>query len=144
MLDNIISISVLAVYIIPAILYYFTQNPRELKAIAGAFGTVTISEGIKYLIIGTSNPRPKGARDCDIFCRDGLQESRPGMPSGHSAMAAFFAGYYFDETDNVWIKVGLIVFAVLVMYSRWSKRCHSLEQIMAGALFGLCASILIK
>jgi membrane-associated phospholipid phosphatase len=143
-LYDIISISVILVYIIPVIMYYYTGNIREIIAIIGAFATVTISEGIKYGIIGTRNPRPKGAEGCNLFCTDGLQEGRPGMPSGHSGLVGFFVGYYWNETTNKWVNIGLVIFAALVMYSRYIKKCHSIAQIVLGGLFGSGMSILVK
>ena len=143
-LYDIISISVILVYIIPVIMYYYTGNIREIIAIVGAFATVTISEGIKYGIIGCANPRPKGAEGCNLFCTDGLQEGRPGMPSGHSGLVGFFVGYYWNETTNKWVNIGLVIFAALVMYSRYIKKCHSIAQIILGGLFGSGMSILVK
>ena len=143
-LENIASISVTLVYIIPAILYYYSRNPREIIALVGAFGTGMLSEGIKHLIIGTRNPRPSGAYDCDLVCMNGLQEGKPGMPSGHAAVSTFFAAYYFNETSNIWIKLGLLVFAGSVMYSRYTKRCHTMQQVVAGCIFGLISCIIVK
>ena len=143
-LNNIISMSVILVYIIPGILYVYTQNTREIIAIIGAFGTNVLSEGIKYFIIGTRSPRPKGAEGCNLLCTDGIQEERPGMPSGHSALVGFFVGYYWNETSNQWSRPGLLLFAALVMYSRYAKRCHTMQQIILGGLFGLSMSIIIK
>lgn len=143
-LENAVSISVLFVYFIPTILYYYTRNPREIMALLGAFGTGLADEGIKHLIIGTRNPRPHGAYDCDLLCMNGLQEGKPGMPSGHAAVSTFFAAYYFNETSNTWIRIALVVFSVSVMYSRYTKRCHTIEQVIAGSIFGLMMSILVK
>lgn len=142
--NDIISMSVILVYIIPAIMYYYTGNIREIIAIIGAGTTVTISEGIKYGIIGTRNPRPKGAYDCNLLCTDGLQEGRPGMPSGHSALVGFFVGYYWDIATDKWLKIALVIFAALVMYSRYMKNCHSIEQIILGDLFGVGMSMIAK
>jgi membrane-associated phospholipid phosphatase len=123
--NDIISISVILVYIIPAIMYYYTGN-------------------IKYYIIGTRSPRPKGAEGCNLLCNDGLQEGKPGMPSGHSGTVTFFMGYYWNEIDNDLIKIGLLIYVALVMYSRYAKHCHSIGQIVAGGLFGLGMSMLVK
>ena len=143
-IQDYISMSILLVYIIPGIMYIYTHNPREIIAILGVFGSNMISESIKHLIIGTSSPRPKGAYDCNLLCTDGLQEGRPGMPSGHSGAVAFFVGYYWTETNNKWIKCALLLFASMIMYSRYIKRCHTIEQIIAGGLFGAGMSIIVK
>ena len=143
-IDDIISLSVLLVYIIPAILYVNTYNIRDLFAIIGITGSVAASEGIKYFVIKERSLRPIGATDCNLWCTDGNQEGRPGMPSGHSLMATFFAGYYFNEIDNIWIKIALVIFAIAVMISRYTKRCHSIEQIVIGCLLGLFMSQAIR
>jgi len=143
-IDNIITLSVLFVYIIPAILYVNTYNIRELFAIIGITGSVAASEGIKYFVIKERSTRPSGATDCNLWCTDGLQEGKPGMPSGHSLMATFFAGYYFNETDNIWIKCALVIFAIAIMISRYTKRCHSVEQIIVGSLLGLGMSQVVR
>ena len=143
-LEDLISLSVLLVYIIPGALYVYTGNVRDLIAIAGVVATGTLSEGIKHLIIGTRSPRPKGASGCDLLCNDGLQEGKPGMPSGHSATAAFFAGYYMEETTNPWIIGALVIFAASIMYSRYTKRCHSMEQIVTGGILGYAMSRLVR
>ena len=132
--------SILLVYIIPGIMYIYTHNPREIIAIVGVFGLNMISESIKHLIIGTSSPRPKGAYDCNLLCTDGLQEGRPGMPSGHSSQVVFFASFYYSQTKNPWIRSGLIIYALLVMYARYAKHCHTIPQIATGALLGFLMS----
>jgi len=144
MLQDIVSMSVALVYIIPAGLYFYTKNIREIIAIIGLLGTMLVSEGTKHTIIKESSPRPKGAYGCNLWCTDGNQEGRPGMPSGHSVMATFFAGYYFNETNIIWIKVILILFAASIMYSRYTKRCHSVEQIVVGGIVGLVMSQVVK
>jgi len=142
--NDIISMSIILVYIIPAIMYYYTGNIREIIAIIGTFGSNILSESIKYYIIGTRSPRPKGAEGCNLLCNDGLQEGKPGMPSGHSGTVTFFMGYYWNEIDNDLIKIGLLIYVALVMYSRYAKHCHSIGQIVAGGLFGLGMSMLVK
>jgi len=82
----------------------------------GAFGACALSETTKLHIIGNRNPRPMGASNCDLWCVDGDQGGKPGMPSGHSVQAAFFAGYYFNQTDSIYIKTALIAFPLAVMY----------------------------
>jgi membrane-associated phospholipid phosphatase len=143
MLEDIVSMSVLLVYIIPAGLYLYTKNTREIVALVGVLGTGLISEGIKYGIVKEYSVRPKGAHGCDMWCLHEYEEGKPGMPSGHSSMATFFAGYYFNESDS-WIQFALILFAISVMISRYTKRCHSIPQIVAGGLFGLAMSQLVK
>jgi len=143
-LENVVTTCVLLVYIIPTILYQYTGNPREIIAIIGAFGTGLISEGMKHLIVGMRSPRPDGARDCDLICSNGPQINKPGMPSGHSTLATFFSAYYFNETNNIWIKLALIIFGLSIMYSRYTKRCHTAEQAIAGGIFGTTMGLLAR
>ena len=143
-IQDYISMSILLVYIIPSIMYIYTHNPREIIAILGVFGSNMISESIKHLIIGTSSPRPKGAYDCNLLCTDGLQEGRPGMPSGHSTDVSFFAGYYWQQTNNIIIRSLLVMYAGIIMLSRYLKKCHTINQIIGGTIFGLSSSILVN
>jgi hypothetical protein len=138
--QDIVSMSVLLVYIIPAFLYMQTENMKHLYAIVGAFGASVISETTKLHIIGDRNPRPIGAKNCDLWCIDGRQDGKPGMPSGHSVQAAFFASYYFNQTDNLYIKATLIIFALSVAFSRYTKRCHTMPQVIAGCILGFILS----
>lgn len=140
-LMNTISMSVGLLYIIPVILYYVTGNIIHLKAFLGVTGTTIISETIKYFFIGKASPRPHGATDCNMLCNDGNQSGRPGMPSSHSASVAFFYGFYAQQpSTNPVISNLLLGYALLVMLSRYIKRCHSLSQIVVGATLGLSLS----
>lgn len=139
-LEDAISMSVGLLVIIPLILYAYTGNSVHIKALFGLLGTTGLSEGLKYNIIRNWSPRPKGARNCNLFCNDGNQQGRPGMPSSHSAEVAFFASFYSQYTTNNYLRAGLFLYAVLVMLSRYTKRCHSLSQITVGTLIGLVMS----
>lgn len=107
-------------------------------------GTLGVSHMLKVDIVKEASPRPKGACDCDLLCMDGNQEGKPGMPSGHSSAAAFFSAFYYQQTSNPWIKVSLILYTILVMTSRYLKKCHSLSQIAAGGLIGLLMNYLVQ
>ena len=138
-----ISMSAGLLYGIPLVLYYFTGDATQLKALVGMIGTTALSEGIKKFIIKDANPRPQGALNCNLLCNDGNQSGRPGMPSSHSAQVAFFTGFYIQIIDNRFIKILLIVYAAAVMLSRYLKRCHTINQIVVGATFGLILSYLV-
>lgn len=138
---NIISMSTGLLYIIPLIIYYITGNIIHFKAFLGVSGTTIISETIKYFFIGKKSPRPNGATDCNMLCNDGNQSGKPGMPSSHSASVAFFYGFYAQQsTINPIIQNILLGYTLLVMMSRYIKRCHSLSQIIVGAILGLSLS----
>jgi len=139
-IQDIISMSIGLLYIIPLFLYYITGNRLHFTGFLGLASTTIITEGIKYFLIKERSPRPKGAKNCDLLCQDGNQEGRPGMPSTHSANVAYFAGFYIQQTDNIFIKIGLVLYAALVMLSRYLKRCHTINQIAVGSLLGLVLS----
>lgn len=141
-IQNAISMSVGILYIIPIILYFLTKQSIHIKGWVGLLGTLGLSEMLKSDFIKESNPRPRGARDCNLFCNNGDQSGRPGMPSGHSSTVAYFTSFYYQQTSNPWIKCGLIAYAGLVMLSRYLKRCHSLQQIAAGTVLGIAMSTL--
>jgi membrane-associated phospholipid phosphatase len=141
---NAISFSVVFLYLVPIVLFLYTQNLQDILGLVGLVGTTGLSEFLKHYVIKEESPRPSGATDCNLLCNDGNQEGRPGMPSSHSAEVAFFAGYYWDQVRHPILQVALVVYAVLVMTSRYLKRCHTLEQIGAGTLLGLTLSALLK
>jgi membrane-associated phospholipid phosphatase len=140
---DILSLSIIFIYIIPLILYIITYNIIHMWAFLGVISTTLISETIKLLIIGNSNPRPAGAINCNLFCNDGNQSGKPGMPSSHSASVAFFSGFYYQQTDNKYIRIGLIIYTGLVILSRYLKRCHTISQVLVGAILGMSLSLFI-
>lgn len=140
--SDILSMSVGGLYLVSASLYYITGNVVHLKALFGLAGTTILSETIKKIFIGNLSVRPRGASNCNLLCDDGNQAGRPGMPSSHSAGVAFFTGYYFQLTHNPILKLGLIVYAILVMYSRYTKKCHTIAQIIVGAILGMSLSFM--
>lgn len=142
-LANILSSSVILLYVVPFVLYLYTGNNIHFRAFLGASTTTIVSEGIKYLFIGNKSPRPKGAKDCDLLCNDGNQEGRPGMPSSHSALVAYFSGFYYQQTNNIFVRFILVSYAGLVMMSRYVKKCHTINQIIAGTILGLSLSWLV-
>ena len=143
MIQDVISASVGLVYVIPILLFIHTQNPIHLKAFAGSFITV-LTECIKHDFIHKKSPRPAGALNCNLWCNDGNMSGQPGMPSGHSVNAAFFSGFYFQQTKNPTIRIVLITYAGLIMLSRYLKKCHTVGQITAGALIGLGFSWIVN
>jgi membrane-associated phospholipid phosphatase len=141
--ENIVSSSVIGVYIIPILLFIFTHKFIHLKALLGVISTAYIGESIKYYIIKYKSPRPIGACDCNLMTNDGIQEGKPGMPSGHSSTITFFTTFYFQQTKNPKVKIILIIYALSVMISRYKKKCHTIHQIITGSLLGLIMGILV-
>jgi membrane-associated phospholipid phosphatase len=138
--NDLISLSTGILYIIPVILYNITKNTIHIKSLIGLIGTVLFSESIKYYLVGNKSKRPDGALNCNLLCNDGDQQGKPGMPSSHSATVAFFSGFYIQNTTNWVLQTLLVIYAILVMMSRYLKRCHTINQIVTGAILGLSLS----
>jgi len=132
--------SVGLLYVIPFVLYYITGSRVHFKAFLGVAGTTIISETIKYFFVGRQSVRPQGAKNCNLLCNDGPQAGRPGMPSSHSAEAVFFSSFYYQQTTSPFIRTLLVIYAILVMISRYVKRCHTIQQVFGGALLGAALS----
>lgn len=141
---DLISLSTMLLYVIPVIGYTMSGNIIHIKAFVGLFATMGIGESIKYFVIKEASPRPSSARDCNLLCNNGPQGGKPGMPSGHSSQAAFFASFYYHQTKNIWIRAGLILYELLVILSRYQTHCHTIPQIAAGTLFGLFMSWCVR
>jgi membrane-associated phospholipid phosphatase len=139
-IQDIISTSTALLYVIPVIGYIISGNIMHIKGLLGLFATLGIGESAKHYLIKESSPRPKGAYNCNLWCNDGHQEGKPGMPSGHSSQVTFFSSFYYQQTTNVWVRTALVLYAVLVMISRYVKRCHTIPQIISGSLLGLLIS----
>ena len=139
-LQDLLSISLSVVYIIPILCYGYTFDPQHLSIWIGILRTTCISEFIKYAVVGNRSVRPIGARDCNLFCTNVPCEHEPGMPSSHSAIVVYFACSYIAYASYAQyplITIGLLVYALLVMLSRYLKRCHTIYQIGAGAILGV-------
>ena len=143
MLLDLLSISVIFSYIIPLILYIKTSSIIHIKALLYLIGLVSISEYTKFNIIKSKSVRPQGASNCNMLCNDGNQSGRPGMPSSHSLVATFFSCYYLQFTTNPIIKIALYVYPILIMLSRYLKRCHTIYQIGTGSFIGAISALFI-
>lgn len=137
---DVLSKSVILIYVIPLVLFLVTGNQVHFKGFLGVAGTTIISETLKFFFIGKTSPRPEGAKDCNLLCNDGNQSGKPGMPSSHSASAAFFSGFYYQQTENKYVRTVLVIYTGLVMLSRYLKRCHSISQVLVGAFLGVSLS----
>jgi len=95
----------------------------------------------KYKVLGTGT-RPRGAKNCGYFI-DNKSPTSYGMPSGHSQTVGIFSGYYISEAldrdhENKNVVIALLsILTLLVMYSRVKFGCHTVQQVIIGALIGL-------
>ena len=142
--DDLISLSVILLYAVPWIRYAMTSDKMELRPFWGMIATIILNESLKHGLIRGASPRPAGAANCNLWVNDGAQGGRPGMPSGHSAQVSFFTGYYLQVLpSSLWRSSALILYALLVMVSRWSKSCHTPFQIISGSALGDLLSFLV-
>ena len=97
-----------------------------------------------YPILGTGT-RPKGAKDTGCFLtKKDIPSDTYGMPSGHATSAWFFSIYtinkIFNSSMNQITKIlGISLFIGLgfaIMYSRLIFRCHTIQQVIIGAILG--------
>lgn len=132
---NITSLSELLIPLFPTYWYLTTWNPIHLFGFIGLVFTGTFVEIIKTFVLPTMS-RPNGAKGCDLLCRSKDDNNKPGMPSGHTAMIAFFGSYYGIQSPY------FIAYAVLIMMSRYFKKCHTFMQILVGLLLGLSIGII--
>lgn len=135
---NIISSSAYIILSIgPLILYLLTHENIHLVAYAGIIITYIISEFLKHTLFQYWK-RPFGACDCNFWNNDGNQELQPGMPSSHTALTTFISIFYgYISGEDNWIYIAILwIYAILVYMSRYIKQCHSIYQIISGALLG--------
>ena len=86
--------------------------------------------------------RPQ-TKNCGLIA-DGSNSSSYGTPSGHSQFASFFSLYSVLVINDLPIEEGVkyVFFAILtivalwIMYTRLQFKCHTIQQIIFGALIG--------
>ena len=80
--------------------------------------------------------RPEDAYNCNTFCTGGAVGGKPGFPSGHMATTTMFVIMLSLHFANNYILLLGIPWILLMAWSRWSKKCHTWEQIIAGIFTG--------
>jgi membrane-associated phospholipid phosphatase len=64
------------------------------------------------------------------------------FPSGHTASAFAFFGLFIFYTKNKWLKIGFLLLAFGVAYSRIYLHEHFLNDVYFGSLYGLLSAII--
>jgi membrane-associated phospholipid phosphatase len=145
---------------ISAIASHFMNN--IIKVIFKFIYNVIKSDSIPLLGIGV---RPKDAKNCSAFTNCKKCDIYPksfGMPSGHSQLAWFCFTYgmlymvehitqkYTFEKDlvkrRIWFIIGFIIMflmAITLSYSRVYLKCHTVQQVIIGGLFGIGFGVLL-
>jgi membrane-associated phospholipid phosphatase len=147
-----------AAFIIP----FFTGNLKDFDF----FALVTVANFINhflkhsvfkpimgnetYPLIGRGI-RPDGATDAGLFEYNNPATSY-GMPSGHAQGVTIFVTYLitnrilkgaFSKFTKIVTSSVLIMFAIIVMYGRVVlSKVHTLQQVIAGSLFGICIVVI--
>lgn len=142
---NAVSVSASAGVILPLMLWGWTTDIRYVVlAIAVCVSAVGV-EWLKHVIVaagaGSWSRRPVGARDCDMWCGGGPVGGAPGFPSGHMTTATLLVtGLWLITRSPVVVWIGVPWIGAMA-WARWVKRCHSVVQIVGGALVGFGAAI---
>lgn len=128
----------MGVLIAPIVFFLHDHNIRHLIAFTGIVATACITESLKVAVFPTWY-RPKGAFACDLLTIAGSADGRPGFPSGHSSMIAFF-GTYYGLLSNPYF----LTYVILIAASRYYKRCHTIAQILGGLGLGVAIGIGVR
>jgi membrane-associated phospholipid phosphatase len=90
-----------------------------------------------------SGLRPPGAKNCGLWSGEG--ELSYGMPSGHSQLITFFLTSQLLDNSLTWqTKNILILLSLYLLYTRVELGCHTWQQVIVGALFGILSYFLFE
>ena len=90
-----------------------------------------------------SGLRPPGAKNCGLWS----SEAKPsyGMPSGHAQLITFFlTSQLLDNNLTRPAKNLLIPLSLYLLYTRVELGCHTWQQVIVGALFGILSYLLFE
>ena len=146
LIANIVSISFTGTLISCVFMYWYEDDIWWIWLFGGLVVTNILVWGLK-LLFGTNPPfaRPTGASGCDAFCLKGPVGGEPGFPSGHMTFSSMFVTALWLRYHNPLILWIGIPWLLAMGWSRWAKRCHNIEQIVAGTLTGaISAAALVQ
>lgn len=143
--SDFVSLSVTAVWVYPFIQAIIDRNVNmafiPFAAWLVTLATSVIKKSTEVLFPETTVfHRPAGASNCDLWNRGGFVGGAPGFPSGHTATASFLATVLFYDTP-MWAKISAAAWVLLVGVSRVLKTCHTVPQVVAGAILGVICGI---
>lgn len=137
-LANAVSLTLLIPIPLSISLFFYTQDPVYLMI---GIACILISAYVERIKPYFDSPRPEGASDCNAFCGGGSVEGKPGFPSGHVATVTLFVLLMGVYTQSYYWLLGLLWIGAMA-WSRYEKRCHSVEQVAGGALVGLLGAMI--
>lgn len=107
-------------------------------ALAVGFTTIILKIVTTYITDDPLFYRPPDAMYCTLFNgRCNPRES--AFPSGHVAVATFLTCALSQRTsilEEFTKNFAVMAYITLMAYSRYSKRCHNIAQIIGGACYG--------
>ncbi len=140
-LYDFLSLFVYALSAYPIISYIITGKIEYLYVLIGIV-LIEIFIKISRIILPKNQYflRPNDASNCSI-CNDGGDYSnRIGMPSGHVLMTTFIVYIYLldlSNNSNFYQYICGILIIFLVALSRVKKQCHTIPQVIVGAVLGI-------
>jgi hypothetical protein len=133
-LYDTISISTNLLLVVPTVIAATTRNRNAASLAVGVTATALLGEALKTFVF-PNNKRPRGAQNCDPLCQEGPASHKPGMPSTHAAVTAFFLAWVTNKNSAA---IGpAAAYFLLVLLARYKKRCHSAAQLAAGTALGI-------
>jgi membrane-associated phospholipid phosphatase len=143
-LANAVSLTFVGAIVAPILLWLGTGQFAWVWLLGGIIAANGAVTGLKEVALvvaegGSWARRPAGARDCGALCDGGAVGGAPGFPSGHATTVAMFVGGLWSGLPawRPWIVVLGVSWIVAMGWSRMTKRCHTLGQVVAGTVLGL-------
>jgi membrane-associated phospholipid phosphatase len=135
-----ISLSILAVPVVPVYAWWITQNSLYMYILPYSFVFAIFVKFLKTK--NTWSLRPVSACDCNILGNNGPVGGEPGFPSGHMAFTTVIlmsTALHLDDPVLYTIVAGWIVG---MAWSRIVTGCHDKIQVFGGLAIGGIASML--
>ena len=143
MIADYISVGIVGLICYPFIRFFETMNILYLYFGIALIGIDYSTKIIKHFTkdLGPIFIRPPSASNCDILCRDGSGENKPGFPSGHATIAAFFTTVIYLMNPNMATAISGILILSATGWARHVKHCHNFVQICTGTLYGILGGL---
>ena len=128
--------SILILVLIPA----FSLSRVELRALARALIIALFVAALSYLLLpaslGFERPEYVSGYDTVFQVLYALELPHNLVPSLHIACSTLFIASIFNITQSLWIRVGLVLWAVLICVSVLLVHQHHVLDLISGLLLG--------
>ena len=124
-------------YILVLLITFITGKRAGAYYILGATVDLVLNYGLKRLVFtsGKWTRRPSTSESCGFG-----DVGDAGMPSGHAQSSFLFATFWSLLGQESWII--LYIHALLVAYQRVYTKCHTVPQVVVGAIIGIVNGII--